>query len=69
MEYVLGAIILAQQAFYMWNQHKLINKLMSRNYHEYRVTDKSQEYVKKVKIDDSQSWEIEDFRGLPESSI
>lgn len=32
---LLVALLVIQQAFYMWQTHKLLNKLMSRNYVEY----------------------------------
>ena len=31
-------IILAQQVFFMWQLHKLMNKLMSRDFHSYAQT-------------------------------
>lgn len=31
----LGALLLVQQCFFMWQVHKLTNKLMSRDYAEY----------------------------------
>lgn len=32
---LLIGLLLCQQGFYMWQTHKLLNKLMSRNYVEY----------------------------------
>ncbi len=35
---ILSAIVVGQQAFYMWQVHKLINKLMSRDFFSYKQT-------------------------------
>lgn len=32
---LLIILLIGQQGFYMWQTHKLLNKLMSRNYVEY----------------------------------
>ncbi len=37
--YALVALLVVQQAYWSWQTHKLIDKLMSRNYAEY-VTSK-----------------------------
>lgn len=31
----LSLLLIAQQGFYMWQVHRMLNKLMSRNYTEY----------------------------------
>lgn len=35
---LLVILLVAQQGFYMWQTHQLLNKLMSRNYVEYAQT-------------------------------
>lgn len=35
---VLAALLCIQQVFWTWQVHRLINKLMSRNYFEYQTT-------------------------------
>lgn len=35
---VLVILLIVQQGFYMWQTHKMLNKLMSRNYVEYAQT-------------------------------
>jgi hypothetical protein len=39
-ELVLVALLIGQQAFYMWQVHTLLNKLMSRNYYDYSSSTK-----------------------------
>lgn len=36
----LLTLLIGQQCFYMFNLQKLLNKLMSRNYHEYESATK-----------------------------
>jgi hypothetical protein len=40
---VLVAVIIFQHIFYSWQIHKLVNKLMSRNYFEYEQSLKPQD--------------------------
>lgn len=35
----LSALLIFQQVFFFWQTHKLINKLMSRNFSEYKTTE------------------------------
>lgn len=37
-ELALVVLLVVQQAFYMWQIHKLMNKLMSRNYFDYEAS-------------------------------
>ena len=41
---VLIMIIIAQQMFFMWQVNKLVNKLMSRDFHSYAQTIKPPEH-------------------------
>lgn len=43
---ILLALLISQQCFYMFNLQKLLNKLMSRNYHEYESATKTFEAPK-----------------------
>jgi len=47
---VLGVCLIASNAFWAWNTQKLINKLMSRNYQEFKIadvtTDKREDKIK-----------------------
>jgi hypothetical protein len=39
VEAVLALAFLASNVFWAWNSHVLMNKLMSRNYLDYKVAD------------------------------
>ena len=65
----LMVLLVVQQGFYMYHQHKLINKLMSRNYHEYIVSSPGPKHNKKIDPNDVQPWEVEDLRGLPDGVL
>jgi len=47
--FLLAGYIVVREIFFMYTTHKLINKLMSRNYHEYvaaeTIGEKRQEFV------------------------
>ena len=55
MEYLLGGLLLISNIYWAFVNHKLVNKLMSRNYADYQVantiTDKKDVKVKEP-IDD-----------------
>ena len=41
-EFVIAGLLLytlCREAFFLYSMHKLVNKLMSRNYHEYKSAD------------------------------
>lgn len=63
-EWAIIVLLFASNAFWAWNTHRLINKLMSRNYFEFKdATLKSEEKPKTIvrHHDDT-----EDFGALSE---
>lgn len=36
--YVVGGLLIITNAFWAWQVHRLLNKLMSRNYGEYKAS-------------------------------
>lgn len=61
---VLLGLLIASNAYWAWNCHKLINKLMSRNYFEFKdATLKTDEKPKTIKM---ASDDTEDFGALSE---
>lgn len=60
MTYVLLAIIILQQIFFFWNQHKLVNKIMSRTFYDYKLACNKTEKPKNGQIislnDDSEKF-------------
>lgn len=61
---IVVSLLVIQQAFYMFHQHKLINKLMSRNYFEYSQGQKL-EKKEKIKIPNADPWELENLNEIP----
>lgn len=60
----LFVLLIGTNVFWAWQVHRLVNKLMSRNYFEFKEADKPREKVEpKVQqaIDDS-----EDYGGISE---
>lgn len=61
---VLAVLLLASNAFWAYTVHKLINKLMSRNYFEFKDAElKTEEKPKTIKVPVE---DHEDFGGLSE---
>lgn len=50
LTYVLLLIILLQQIFFYWNQQKLVNKIMSRSFYDYKLAYNKTEAKKTVDI-------------------
>lgn len=53
LEFILCGVIIAQHAFYSWQMNKMVNKIMSRSFYDYKVAEsvKKQE-PDKIKIND-----------------
>jgi hypothetical protein len=63
-ELLLVGLLVGSNVFWMLNTHKLINKLMSRNYFEFKSAElKPDEKSDTIKL---QPDEIEDFGALSE---
>ena len=45
--FVLSALLIASNVYWAWHSHVLINKLMSRNYFEFKEASVTTEKVKK----------------------
>ena len=61
---VLIGLLVVSNAFWAFNTHRLINKLMSRNYFEFKDAQlKTDEKPKTIKVPVE---DIEDFGGLSE---
>jgi hypothetical protein len=50
LTYVLLAIIVSQQVFFYWNQHKIVNKIMSRSFYDYKIACNKTEAKKTVSV-------------------
>ncbi len=52
----LIAYCLVRECIYLYTTHKLVNKIMSRSFHEYQIANNSGKIVKKpefIKVDDT----------------
>lgn len=47
---LLVTMLVAQQAFYLWTIQRLVNKLMSRNFFEYRQAETGTQSMPKINI-------------------
>lgn len=60
---IFGIVLISSNAFWAWNTHKLINKLMSRNYQEFKIADvTSDKPDKKINIGDIGA--LDDMAGV-----
>jgi len=63
-ELVLAGLLVLTNVFWVLNTHKLLNKLMSRNYFEFKSAElKPDEKQDTIKL---QADEVEDFGALSE---
>lgn len=56
----LVGFIVVSNAFWAWQHHALINKLMSKNFYDYKFTKDGPKNHKLVAVDDVSSHEEED---------
>lgn len=63
MDYLLAILLVGTNAYWAFINQKLINKLMSRNYHEYQVASTIQEN-KSVKVEEPENFHPEDLGNL-----
>lgn len=49
--FVLAGLLVAQQAYYGYMLHTMVNKLMSRNYADYEQSKPIKEGPPKIKVD------------------
>lgn len=59
---ILAALLVVQQLFWAIQTHRLMNKLMSRNYHEYKQTEQAFEAKPKAIV--AQEEDLEDLGVL-----
>jgi hypothetical protein len=64
---ILAALCLAQQVFYTWTIHRFVNKLMSRNFFEYRQAEVGMQSQPKIQVGDDTP--DEDFGRLSDFRI
>lgn len=66
--YSLLVFIGIRELLFMWQLNKLTNKLMSRNYHEYTVSQQAgkllQQDNQKFKVDDELSEDFNQLAGI-----
>lgn len=61
----LFGLLVVQQAFHMWQTHKLLNKLMSRNYAEFsQVSRPPTPDMMGMRVESPDIEEVEDLRAL-----
>lgn len=55
---IVGALFVVREIVFQYSTHKLLNKLMSRNYHEFQISQKASKIdstgVIKVREDDGE---------------
>jgi hypothetical protein len=62
--FVLLGLLIGQQGFYMWQTHKLLNKLMSRNYAEFAQVSRPAPDMMGMRVESPDIEDVEDLRAL-----